>query len=42
MIDVRLTPLAARLNKTDDALHARALLIAPSRPLDVLHSTLPA
>jgi hypothetical protein len=41
MIDVRLTPLAARLNKTDDALHARALLVAPSRPLDVLRSTLP-
>lgn len=42
MIDVRLTPLAARLNKTDDALHASALLIAPSRPLDVLRSKLPA
>jgi len=41
MIDVRLTPLAARLNKTDDALHARALLVAPSRPLDVLGSILP-
>lgn len=41
MIDVRLTPLAARLNKTDDALHARALLVAPSRPLDVLSSALP-
>ena len=41
MIDVRFTPLAARLNKTDDALHARALLVAPSRPLDVLRSTLP-
>jgi hypothetical protein len=41
MIDVRLKPLAARLNKTDDALHARALLVAPSRPLDVLRSTLP-
>jgi len=41
MVDVRLTPLAARLNATDDALHARALLVAPSRPLDVLRSTLP-
>ena len=41
MIDVRLTPLAARLNKTDDTLHARALLVAPSRPLDVLSSALP-
>ena len=40
-VDVRLTTLAARLNKTDDALHARALLVAPSRPLDVLRSTLP-
>lgn len=39
--DVRLTPLAARLNHTDDALHARALLVAPSRPLDVLQSVLP-
>jgi hypothetical protein len=42
MVDVRLTPLAARLNKTDDALHAKAFLVAPSRPLDVLHSQLPA
>jgi hypothetical protein len=42
MIDVRLTPLAARLNKTDDALHAKALLVAPSRPLDVLRSVLPS
>lgn len=42
MTDVRLTPLAARLNHTDDALHARALLVAPSRPLDVLRSLLPA
>lgn len=41
MTDVRLTPLAARLNGTDDALHARALLVAPSRPLDVLRSVLP-
>jgi hypothetical protein len=42
MTDVRLTPLAARLNGTDDALHARALLVAPSRPLDVLQSVLPS
>jgi hypothetical protein len=42
MTDVRLTPLAARLNGTDDALHARALLVAPSRPLEVLRSVLPS
>lgn len=42
MVDIRLTPLAARLNKTDDALHAKAFLVAPSRPLEVLHSQLPA
>jgi hypothetical protein len=42
MTDVRLTPLAARLNGTDDALHARALMVAPSRPLEVLRSVLPS
>lgn len=42
MTDVRLSPLAARLNGTDDALHARSLLVAPSRPLDVLQSVLPS
>lgn len=42
MTDVRLTPLAARLIGTDDALHARALLVAPSRPLEVLRSVLPS
>jgi hypothetical protein len=36
MIDVRLTPFAARLLKTTEALHVQALLVAPSRPERVL------
>ena len=32
MTDVRLTPLAAKLLKTVDALHVKAFLVAPTRP----------
>jgi hypothetical protein len=35
MTDVRLTPLAAKLLKTVDALHVKAFLVAPSRILDL-------
>ena len=35
MTDVRLTPLAAKLLKTVDALHVKAFLVAPSRILDI-------
>ena len=35
MIDVRLTPLAAKLLKTVDALHVKAFLISPSRNSDI-------
>ena len=34
MTDVRLTPLAAKLLKTVDALHVKAFLISPSRNSD--------
>ena len=36
MIDVRLTPLAARLLRTTDALHVKSFLVAPTRPGHVL------
>ena len=36
MIDVRLTPFAARILKTTDALHVQAFLTAPTRPEQVL------
>ncbi|MEK7410948.1 MAG: hypothetical protein AAB327_06140 [Actinomycetota bacterium] len=36
MTDVRLTPFAARLLKTTDALHVQAFLVAPTRPALVL------
>ena len=35
MTDVRLTPLAAKLLKTVDALHVKAFLVAPTRNLDI-------
>jgi len=35
MTDVRLTPLAAKLLKTVDALHVKAFLVAPARYLDI-------
>jgi hypothetical protein len=35
MTDVRLTPLAAKLLKTVDALHVKAFLVAPSRFSDI-------
>jgi hypothetical protein len=35
MTDVRLTPLAAKLLKTVDALHVKAFLVAPTRISDV-------
>ena len=35
MTDVRLTPLAAKLLKTIDALHVKAFLVAPTRNLDI-------
>ena len=38
MTDVRLTPLAAKLLKTVDALHVKAFLVAPSRILDISSS----
>ena len=38
MIDVRLTPLAAKLLKTVDALHVKTFLVAPSRILDISSS----
>jgi hypothetical protein len=34
MTDVRLTPLAAKLLKTVDALHVKAFLVAPARNWD--------
>lgn len=36
MIDVRLTPFAARILKTTDALHVHSFLVAPTRPTQVL------
>lgn len=36
MTDVRLTPFAARLLKTTDALHVQAFLVAPTQPWRVL------
>jgi hypothetical protein len=36
MTDVRLTPLAAKLLKTVDALHVKAFLVAPTRPASLL------
>ena len=36
IIDVRLTPFAARILKTTDALHVQAFLIAPTRPTQVM------
>ncbi|MHB1090810.1 MAG: hypothetical protein ACYC06_11525 [Ilumatobacteraceae bacterium] len=36
MTDVRLTPFAARLFKTTDALHVQAFLVAPTQPWRVL------
>ena len=36
MTDVRLTPLAAKLLKTVDALHVKAFLVAPIRPASLL------
>jgi hypothetical protein len=33
---VRLTPLAAKLLKTVDALHVKAFLVAPTRPASLL------
>jgi len=36
LIDVRLTPFAARILKTTDALHVQSFLLAPTRPAKVL------
>ncbi|MEO8163308.1 MAG: hypothetical protein ABI590_05940, partial [Ilumatobacteraceae bacterium] len=36
MVDVRLTPFAARILKTSDVLHVQAFLVAPTRPMQVL------
>jgi hypothetical protein len=35
MTDVQLTPLAAKLLKTVDALHVKAFLVAPTRPASI-------
>ena len=37
MTDVRLTPLAAKLLKTVDALHVKAFLVAPTRPASLIN-----
>ncbi len=37
LIDVRLTPFAARILKTTDALHVQVFLVAPTRPRHVLN-----
>jgi len=37
MTDVRLTPLAAKLLKTVDALHVQAFLVAPTRPASLIN-----
>lgn len=36
LVDVRLTPFAARILKTTDALHVQSFLVAPTRPARVL------
>lgn len=36
LVDVRLTPFAARILKTTDALHVQSFLVAPTRPAQVL------
>jgi hypothetical protein len=36
LIDVRLTPFAARILKTTDVLHVQSFLVAPTRPAQAL------